>query len=210
MSRKQEHTTTELFVGARLGAARTKAGISLEQAARDTRIRVLRLREIETDDFSGFSHPTYARLFLLDYAAYLGVPQDEIRPLLPDQTVPAAEGFQYLEALGGEVRREPASKARRRRRRFWTFLVSLVLVVAATWIALYFMFTVRQLERIRPAPATEETSPTPAPQPTPSPEPTATPEPTPTPPDLWSLGNEEPPVEGEPVLESAPTPIPAP
>ena len=51
--------TPDFFVGARLGGARIKAGISLEKAAKDTRIRVQRLKEIEADDFSGFAHPTY-------------------------------------------------------------------------------------------------------------------------------------------------------
>ena len=37
--------TPDFFVGARLGGARIKAGISLEKAAKDTRIRVQRLRE---------------------------------------------------------------------------------------------------------------------------------------------------------------------
>jgi len=97
--------TPDFFVGARLGGARIKAGISLEKAAKDTRIRVQRLREIEADDFSGFTHPTYSRLFLLDYAEYLGIDADEIRPLLPDRAGAAGGGFQYINALS----RDPSS-----------------------------------------------------------------------------------------------------
>ena len=97
--------TPDFFVGARLGGARIKAGISLEKAAKDTRIRVQRLREIEADDFSGFTHPTYSRLFLLDYADYLGINADEIRPLLPDRAGAAGGGFQYINALS----RDPSS-----------------------------------------------------------------------------------------------------
>lgn len=205
MSKKKPIETPDLFVGSRLAAARTKAGISLEQAARDTRIRVQRLREIEADDFSGFEHPTYARLFLLDYAAYLGVPQDEIRPLLPDQTVAAIEGFQYLDALSGAPQPAPArSPGRRRRRRaILGTLATLIIALAVLIGVLSFISTVRKLERLKPVPGLrEELAATPAPSPTPepTPEPTATPEESPQEPGLWDMAAPEP----TPALETTP------
>lgn len=130
-----------------MGTARSKAGIPLEKAAKDTRIRVQRLREIEADDFSGFAHPTYARLFLLDYAEYLGVPQDEIRPLLPDRAGSAAGGFQYIEALSSEL---PAMKAspRRRRLRILGFIVTIVMVALIAAIGLFTYFTMKKIEAV--------------------------------------------------------------
>ncbi|MCX6970821.1 MAG: helix-turn-helix domain-containing protein [Verrucomicrobia bacterium] len=175
--------TPDFFVGARLGAARIKAGISLEQAAKDTRIRVQRLREIEADDFSGFTHPTYSRLFLLDYAEYLGISPDEIRPLLPDRAGAAGGGFQYINALS----RGPSSpvvpmRTKKRPSLLRVFIVAgiiLVLVVAAFFVYL----TVKKIERVTgSSPLSDKSS---AEQsavpPAPSPALAATPEPTPEP-----------------------------
>lgn len=139
--------TPDFFVGARLGSARAKAGISLEKAAKDTRIRVQRLREIEADDFSAFAHPTYARLFLLDYADYLGVPQDEIRSLLPDRAGSAGGGFQYIEALSRDPSSPVVPMRNRRPKLLWWFIVlGLFVLVAAAVLFTY--FTVKKIERV--------------------------------------------------------------
>ncbi len=90
-----EDTGTSL--GALLAAARERRGLPLEQAAHETRIRVQRLRDIESDDLSQFSHPSYARMFIVDYARYLGVPPEEIRDLLPESGACGIEGYQYLQ-----------------------------------------------------------------------------------------------------------------
>ncbi len=167
--------TPDFFVGARLGAARIKAGIPLEKAAKDTRIRVQRLREIETDDFSGFTHPTYSRLFLLDYADYLGVPQEDIRPLLPDRPGGVGGGFEYI----NELARKPSSKVsppiRRRRRRLGRVLVTLGIVFLVTVGAIYAILTIKKIERVtgssvftgKPIPSPTMAPPTPEPTPTP-------------------------------------------
>ncbi|MEI6492443.1 MAG: helix-turn-helix domain-containing protein [Verrucomicrobiota bacterium] len=150
--------TPDFFVGARLGGARIKAGISLEKAAKDTRIRVQRLREIEADDFSGFTHPTYSRLFLLDYAEYLGLSRDEVRPLLPDRAGSAGGGFQYINALS----RDPSSpvvpmpyKRPNLLRIFVAAVVGLILVVGG--LSVYSM--IKKIERLpRLSPATGKSS----------------------------------------------------
>jgi len=139
--------TPDFFVGARLGGARIKAGISLEKAAKDTRIRVQRLREIEADDFSGFAHPTYSRLFLLDYAEYLGVSADEIRPLLPDRAGAAGGGFQYINALS----RDPLSPVvlmRPKRPKLLGIFIAAGLVLLLAAAGLFAYFTVIKLKRV--------------------------------------------------------------
>lgn len=139
--------TPDFFVGARLGGARIKAGISLEKAAKDTRIRVQRLREIEADDFSGFTHPTYSRLFLLDYAEYLGISPDEIRPLLPDRAGSAGGGFQYINALS----RNPSSPVvpkRPKRRNFLRIFLAIGLVLVLVAAGLFVYSTVKKIERV--------------------------------------------------------------
>ena len=156
--------TPDFFIGARLGLARTKAGISLEKAAKDTRIRVQRLRELETDDFSGFSHPTYARLFLLDYAEYLGIPQDEIRPILPDRAGAAPGGFQYIDALAAGLGPAAVKFPRRRRFRILAALAVLVVFLLLLVAGLVTYLTIKRIEVVaRSKPLGELTVPSEAP-----------------------------------------------
>ena len=143
----KEMDTPDFFVGARLGGARVKAGISLEKAAKDTRIRVQRLREIEADDFSGFSHPTYSRLFLLDYAEYLGISPDEIRPLLPDRAGAGAGGFEYIDALARDPSSPVSPRPYKRPNLFKIFvIVAAALILAA--VGLYVYATVKKIGRV--------------------------------------------------------------
>ena len=139
--------TPDFFVGARLGGARIKAGITLEKAAKDTRIRVQRLREIEADDFSGFAHPTYSRLFLLDYAEYLGIPADEIRPLLPDRAGAAGGGFQYINALSSEFS-TPVVEIRHKNSGLFRMLLIAGAVVLVGIVGFFAYFTVKKIERV--------------------------------------------------------------
>ncbi len=165
--------TPDFFLGARLGAARIKAGISLEKAAKDTRIRVMRLREIEADDFSGFAHPTYSRLFLLDYAEYLGVPLEEIRPLLPDRTGAAGGGFQYIEALSRNPS-SPVSPMRPKRPKLFGLFLATSLVILLAAAGLFTYFAIKKIERVaRSAPLSsgaeaQKESPAVSPEPAPA------------------------------------------
>jgi len=174
--------TPDFFLGARLGAARIKAGISLEKAAKDTRIRVMRLREIEADDFSGFAHPTYSRLFLLDYAEYLGIPLEEIRPLLPDRTGAAGGGFQYIEALSRNPS-SPVSPMRSKRPGLFAIFLAVGLLILLTAAGFFTYFTIKKIERVaRSAPissGTEVPKEVATPTPDASPEETPASEPTP-------------------------------
>lgn len=86
-------------VGARLASRRSQAGIPVEKVAKDLRVTVERVRAIESDDFSGFAHPTYARLFLLDYANYLRVPVDDIKASLPGAGGMGSHENLYLDVL---------------------------------------------------------------------------------------------------------------
>ncbi len=181
MKKQPTAQNAELFVGAFLGSARAKAGIPIEQAAKDTRIRTQRLREIESDDFSGFVHPTYVRLFLLDYATYLGVPLDEIRPMLPDRPGMATGGFDYLNVLATEDNIKTKPELKRPHNRLLVLLSALAVTIIALMIGLYVLLTWRKIESVAlsaPLPLAGQVVPTPTPQPTPEPPP-PTPEPAP-------------------------------
>ena len=60
-------------IGQQLAGARDRAGISIDDAAHDTRIQPNMLLSIEEDDFSMFPSVAYARSFIRNYSEYLDV-----------------------------------------------------------------------------------------------------------------------------------------
>ncbi|HTG47598.1 MAG TPA: helix-turn-helix domain-containing protein [Actinomycetota bacterium] len=60
-------------VGSALRRAREIGGISLDEAARDTRLRADQLRALEEEDFEALGGDVYARAMLRTYAQYLGL-----------------------------------------------------------------------------------------------------------------------------------------
>ena len=196
MKRKEQEAGDDLFVGGRLAAKRQKAGITIEKAAKDTRIPVARLLQIEADDFSSFAHPTYARMFLVDYANYLRVPLDEIRPALPGSQKLGSGDNKYLDVLlatPGFLQGEQFKSVRRLLIAIGAAIGVLLLIA----VGIYSWRTWKKFERVKPAaiPAAtaeplppvlfEPLEPTPQPSPiptaTPTPTPAATPSPSPSP-----------------------------
>ncbi len=166
-STDQDHEG-DLFIGARLSTRRQKAGITIDKAAKDTRIPVSRLRQIEADDLSTFSHPTYARLFLIDYANYLQIPLEEIRDYLPGTTNLGAADNQYLNVLlekPGFLQGEQFKSLRRLLIAATAGIAFLLLVV----LGIYSWKTWKKFERVQPAPPLPASS-TPPPTPAPTPE----------------------------------------
>lgn len=70
-----------MSIGDRLRRAREDLGRSVEEAARDTRVRVEYLRALENEDFGGFGGDVYAKGFLSTYARYLDLDPE---PLLEE------------------------------------------------------------------------------------------------------------------------------
>src|SRR5277367_2161379 len=90
-------------VGKQLQEARLAKNWTPELAARETKIKVERVRDLEADDYSHFTSPTYARGFVRTYARALGL--DEYRILrqldnkLPDDdsaNIVTDSGVAYL------------------------------------------------------------------------------------------------------------------
>jgi cytoskeletal protein RodZ len=65
-------------VGPALRRAREVRGLSLDEAARDTRLRVDQLDALEREDFDVLPGEVYVRASLRTYASYLGLDADEI------------------------------------------------------------------------------------------------------------------------------------
>jgi len=99
----------ELGLGQTLGGVfvfvRESKGIPLDQAAHETRIRIQCLRELEEDNLAHLS-PGYARLFIMDYARYLGVPMNTIKDKLPEVGEFGTQGYEYIKNAPG-----PATEA---------------------------------------------------------------------------------------------------
>ena len=133
-------------LGAQFAAVRQKRGLSIEKVSSETHIREQRLREIERDDFSHFSHPSYARMFAIDYAKYLGIPISRIRRLLPDAGECGAEGYQYLQEIPCDYMRTDIRSFRRGR--LLPKLVAAALLVLFGFGGFKLWTTLRDIERL--------------------------------------------------------------
>ncbi len=95
-----------LSLGHRLKASRDSRGLSLADAAHETRIPVQRLRHLEEDNYAAFGSMTYARSFLKLYSDFLGVDASEILEDLPPAVMGGAQDYRYLTDSFGPWLRE--------------------------------------------------------------------------------------------------------
>ena len=70
-------------IGSTLRSARVQRGLTIEQAAQDTRISRRFIEAIEAEDFDALPAPVYVRGFLRSYSNYLRV---DPQPLLAQLT----------------------------------------------------------------------------------------------------------------------------
>lgn len=71
-------------LGNTLSRGRRARGITLEDAERDTHVSRRYLQALETEDFSVFPAPVYARGFLRTYSRYLGLNPDDLLRIFPN------------------------------------------------------------------------------------------------------------------------------
>ncbi len=178
MKNHDHQPESDFFIGARLSARRQKLGIQLEKAAKDIRVSVSRLSQIESDDFSSFAHPTYARLFLVDYANYLHVPLDEIRDYLPGSKKLGTTENRYLEVLLARQTFLHGDQFKSLRRLLFGVGAGL-LVLILIGLGIYFWKTWKKLERVQPVANASAALPAATPRPAVKPRPSATPASTP-------------------------------
>jgi cytoskeletal protein RodZ len=77
-------------LGEQLRAARTRKGVSIDEAADATKIRRRYLIALERDDHAGLPGGTYGRVFVRTYASYLGLDPEEMAAMLPAAPSPTA------------------------------------------------------------------------------------------------------------------------
>src|SRR3982074_3130768 len=97
-------------LGKKFQDARLARGLTLDEAARLTKIRPSRLTEIEADDFSQFPSLAYAKGFLQIYGKFLDVDVTPYLDVFETSQQITVDGYSYLQD-------QPAPRARRIRAR---------------------------------------------------------------------------------------------
>jgi cytoskeletal protein RodZ len=85
-------------VGKKLQQARIAKQLSVEEAARVTRIRPDKLIDLEEDNYANFPSMSYAKGFLLLYARFLGVDVHEFADSLHTPNPVSTDDYEYLNA----------------------------------------------------------------------------------------------------------------
>src|SRR5437868_13810275 len=122
-------------LGRKFQEARKARNLSLEEAARVTRIRQSRLVEIEADDFSNFPSLAYAKGFLQIYGKFLDVDVSPYLDAFETSGHLTVDGYSYLQdAPAHKAPRTPAPRRNENARpSLVSFLLGLVILVAGLW-----------------------------------------------------------------------------
>jgi cytoskeletal protein RodZ len=162
-------------LGKKFQEARRAKDLTLDEAARMTKIRPVRLAEIEADDFSQFPSLAYAKGFLLIYGKFLDVDVTPYLDAFEDSERVTVDGYSYLQdnpppksVSAPVVRRRPTGG---RDRISPMPLIFGVLVLVIGFLAMKFILNLQRLApgraepsaQISPAAASTPSSTTPAP-----------------------------------------------
>jgi transcriptional regulator with XRE-family HTH domain len=114
-------------VGSALRRAREVRGLSLDEAARDTRLRVDQLDALEREDFDVLPGEVYVRASLRTYASYLGIDPNKVVEVYAR----AAEEIEPEPPSGrlGRVERMIAASRIRDNQRFLLIAAASILIV---------------------------------------------------------------------------------
>jgi cytoskeletal protein RodZ len=152
-------------LGKKFQEARQARNLTLDEAARMTKIRPQRLAEIEADDFSQFPSLAYAKGFLLIYGKFLDVDVTPYLDAFEDSESVTVDGYSYLQeterakpVAAPVARRRPAAAAGPTRVSPMPLIVGVVVLVIG-FLGMKFFLNVQRLAPGRGA-ASAQTSPT--------------------------------------------------
>jgi len=117
-------------VGSALQRAREVRGLSLDEAARDTRLRVDQLDALEREDFDVLPGEVYVRASLRTYASYLGLDADKVSSAYA-RTATEAEPAPPPGKLGPVERMIAASRIRDNQRFLLVAAITILVVLLA-------------------------------------------------------------------------------
>ena len=148
-------------LGRKFQEARKARNLSLEEAARLTRIRQSRLAEIEADDFSNFPSLAYAKGFLQIYGKFLEVDVSPYLDAFETSGHLTVDGYSYLQdSPAPKAPRTPvARRTENSRPSLVPFVIGMAILVAGFW----FLRFISNLQRITPRPPEAAASATPSP-----------------------------------------------
>lgn len=130
---EKQEDIQEKGVGQYLREIRLKKGISLREAAEETKIRTRYLKALEEDDLASLPGEVYARGFLRNYARFLGIPADKVSQYKPIVLPEERE----------VILKQPViqKRSRRRKPRRWlpTLLLAAGIIVVAFFLLSYFV-----------------------------------------------------------------------
>ena len=118
-------------VGQKLAQARTKRGLSLEEAAHETKMRPEKIHAIENDDYSSFPSNAYAKGFIKNYARYLGVDVGDFLCTFDSSMPIGVADYEYLKHEPEPVAAATHLYRERRRPSFLPIAVGLALAAVA-------------------------------------------------------------------------------
>ena len=158
-------------LGKKFQEARVARNLTLDEAARMTKIRPQRLAEIEADDFSQFPSLAYAKGFLLIYGKFLDVDVSPYLDAFEDSESVTVDGYSYLQE---NERAKPVSAPVARRRPVASSggggsnrvspmpLIVGIVVLVIGFLGMKFLLNVQRLAPGRGG-STAQTSPSPTP-----------------------------------------------
>ncbi len=134
--------------GNKLRRARQLRHLSLEDAARTTKIREHQLADLEGDDYSNFANLAYARSYLVNYGKYLRV---DVRPYLEafsDASTFGLDDYQYLSETPVGMYRIPYRRRTRARRVQRGQLIGGAVALALLTMAIFGWFVAVNIQRL--------------------------------------------------------------
>jgi cytoskeletal protein RodZ len=141
-------------LGKKFQDARLARGLTLDEAARLTKIRPSRLAEIEADDFSQFPSLAYAKGFLLIYGKFLDVDVTPYLDVFETSREVTVDGYSYLQdhpaPKPSRVRTTRAPVVRRQRTGDRSSPFPLLIAVGVIIIGFILMRLIMNIQRIAP------------------------------------------------------------
>jgi cytoskeletal protein RodZ len=146
-------------LGEKFKQARLARKLTIDEAARMTKIRPSRLAEIEADDFSNFPSLAYAKGFLLIYGKFLNVDVSSYLEVFETSNAVTVDGYSYLK--DNPAPKPPATvvRAPKNRASLAPLLIGIVVLVAGFSL----MKLILDISRIAPPKKNVTAQSTPAP-----------------------------------------------
>ena len=138
-------------VGKKLQQARLAQQLSIEEAARVTRIRPDKLLDLEEDNYSNFPSMSYAKGFLLLYARFLGVDVREFADTLHVSNPVSSGDYEYLSAAASGPQPPPSRRPYHfspRRERTLLPVIVFAFLAAGIILAIYLVVTFQRIGNV--------------------------------------------------------------